>query len=88
MYSAKFWWVDRSWAQMSEVRSYVWYPDGNKQVISLSLVAGIQNVESNSCFFMDSDEIKNIWVMMMMMMCVCAYVSILYCGRPERQEDK
>lgn len=74
----------------SDARSaiiYVWYSDGNKQVISLSLVAGIQNVESNSCFFMDSDEIKNIWVMMMMM-CVCAYVSILYCGRPERQEDK
>lgn len=37
---------------------YVCYSDGNKQVISLGLVAGIQNVENNSCFFMDSDEIK------------------------------
>ena len=74
----------------SDARSAVmlaWCSDGNKLVIALSLVADIQNVENNPCLFMDSDEMKNIWVIMM---CVCVHVQVFFnmVGRPERQEEK
>lgn len=65
---------------------YVCYSDGNKQVISLGLVAGIQNVENNSCFFMDSDEIKKYLGDNDVCVCarICEYSSILWKTRKTR----